>query len=164
LPAAEVLVAQNKGFPYRIIDAAALRRAKRLRLIQHHGASYDASDTAAAAQLGGPVAVTTGENQVSVAETAFHIMISLAKKAREARASVEAGVMGRVLCTELAAKTLCVVGVGRIGKAFARMARGFGMNVIGVRRSAQTDDVVQAGFSRVCARRSGCSRNRGEGV
>lgn len=150
LPAAEVLVAQNKGFPYHIIDASALKRAQRLRLIQHHGVSYDASDAAAAAQLGIPVAVTTGGNHVSVAEIAFHIMISLAKKAREAQASVEAGVMGRVLCTELAGKTLCVVGVGRIGKALARMAHGFDMNMIGVRRSAQTDDVLQAGFSRVC--------------
>ena len=149
LPEAEALVAQNKGFPYHVIDAAALQRAARLRLIQHHGVSFDATDAAAAARLGIPVAVTTGGNHVSVAEIAFHIMISLAKKAREAQASVEAGVMGRVLCTELAGKTMCVVGVGRIGRALARMARGFDMTVIGVRRSARTDDALQGGFSRV---------------
>lgn len=146
LPTTEILVAQNKGFTYHIVSAELLATAKRLKLIQHHGVSYDATDARAAAALGIPVAVTSGRNHTSVAETAFHIMMCGAKKVHETQRSIREGVMGRVLCTELAGKTLCVVGVGKIGKALAVMAKGFGMKVIGVRRRAGADDVSSSGI------------------
>ena len=149
LPSADILVAQNKGFHFHIIDAELLATAKRLKLIQHHGVSYDATDAKAAAALGIPVAVTSGQNHASVAETAFHIMMCCAKKIHETQRSIREGVMGRVLCTEIAGKTLCLVGVGKIGQALARMARGFGMKVIGVRRRSGGDDVASSGIEAV---------------
>ncbi len=148
LPSADILVAQNKGFHFHVIDAALLATAKRLKLIQHHGVSYDATDAKAAAALGIPVAVTAGQNHASVAETAFHIMMCLAKKVHETQRSVREGMMGRVLCSELAGKTLCLVGVGKIGKALAAMAGGFGMKVIGVRKRAITDDIAGSGIEK----------------
>lgn len=148
LPSADILVAQNKGFHFHIVEAALLATARRLKLIQHHGVSYDATDAKAAAALGIPVAVTLGQNHASVAETAFHIMMCLAKKVHETQRSVREGVMGKVLCTELAGKTLCLVGVGKIGKALAAMARGFGMKVIGVRKRALADDVARSGIEK----------------
>lgn len=150
LPSADILVAQNKGFHFHIVDAELLATAKRLKLIQHHGVSYDATDAKAAAALGIPVAVTSGQNHASVAETAFHIMMCLAKKVHETQRSVRDGVMGKVLCVELAGKTLCLVGVGKIGKALAAMAKGFGMRVIGVRKRATTDDVAGSGIEKTC--------------
>jgi phosphoglycerate dehydrogenase-like enzyme len=57
--------------------------------------------------------------------------------------------MGRVLCTELAGKTLCLVGVGKIGKALARMAKGFGMKVIGVRKRTGAGDVSSSGIESI---------------
>lgn len=149
LPSADILVAQNKGFHFHIIDAELLATAKRLKLIQHHGVSYDATDAKAAAALGIPVAVTSGQNHASVAETAFHIMMCCAKKIHDTQRSIREGVMGRVLCTEIAGKTLCLVGVGKIGQALARMARGFGMKVIGVRRRSGGDDVASSGIEAV---------------
>lgn len=150
LPDTDILVAQNKGFPYHIVSADLLATAKRLKLVQHHGVSYDATDARAAAALGIPVAVTSGQNHTSVAETAFHIMMCCAKKVHETQRSLREGVMGRVLCTELDGKTLCLVGVGKIGQALARMARGFGMNVIGVRRRAGGDnDLASSGIGRI---------------
>lgn len=150
LPSADILVAQNKGFHFHIIDAELLATARRLKLIQHHGVSYDATDAKAAAALGIPVAVTSGQNHASVAETAFHIMMCLAKKVHETQRSLREGVMGKVLCTELAGKTLCLVGVGKIGKALALMAKGFGMKVIGVRKRALADDVAGSGIEATC--------------
>lgn len=149
IPVAEVLVAQNKGFRFHTIDAELLASAKRLKLIQHHGVSHDATDVEAAASLKIPVAVTSGQNHTSVAEIAFHIMLCLAKKIRETQASVEQGVMGRVLCTELAEKTLCIIGVGKIGQALARMAAGFRMKVIGVRKRRVMDDLDGAAIEAV---------------
>jgi D-3-phosphoglycerate dehydrogenase len=148
LPSTDILVAQNKGFPFHILDAGLLRTASRLKLIQHHGVSHDATDARAAAALGIRVAVTSGQNHVSVAETAFHILMCLAKKVHETQRSLREGVMGRVLCTELAGKTLCIVGVGKIGQALAGMGSAFGMNVIGVRRRAQAGTSPR-GFERV---------------
>ena len=147
LPAANILVAQNKGFPFRIVDAGLLATARRLKLIQHHGVSYDATDAKAAAALDITVAVTSGQNHASVAETAFHILMCIAKKVHETQRSVNEGVMGRVLCTELAGKTLCLVGVGKIGQRLAAMGAGFGMKVIGVRKHA--DNRGLAGFDRI---------------
>lgn len=147
LPDADVLVAQNKGFHFHIVDAELLATAKRLKLVQHHGVSYDATDAKAAAALGITVAVTSGQNHASVAETAFHILMCVAKKVHGTQRSVREGVMGRVLCTELAGKTLCLVGVGKIGQRLAAMGAGFGMKVIGVRKRAGSD--APAGFDRI---------------
>lgn len=143
-PSTEILVVQNKGFGYRTVDAEVLAAAPRLRLIQHHGVMHDATDVPAAQGRGVPVAVTTGGNHTSVAEIAFHILLAVAKRVNAMRDSVARGVIGQVLCTELAGKTLCIVGTGRIGQVVARMARGFSMRVIGVRRSATLDDDQRA--------------------
>jgi D-2-hydroxyacid dehydrogenase (NADP+) len=148
LPSADILVAQNKGFPFHILNADLLRIASGLKLIQHHGVSHDATDATAAAALGIRVAVTSGQNHVSVAETAFHILMCLAKKVHETQSSLREGVMGRVLCTELAGKTLCIVGVGKIGQTLASMGSAFGMKVIGVRRRA-LDSPGPSGFERI---------------
>jgi D-3-phosphoglycerate dehydrogenase len=148
LPSADILVAQNKGFHFHIIDAALLATAKRLKLIQHHGVSYDATDAKAAAALGIPVAVTQGQNHASVAETAFHITMCLAKKVHETQRSVREAALGKVLCVEMESKTLCLVGVGKIGQALAKMAKGFGMKVIGVRKRVGGDDVSGSGIEK----------------
>lgn len=143
-PVTDILVVQNKGFGYRIINAELLARAPQLKLIQHHGVTYDATDAIAAKARHIPVAVTSGSNYVSVAEIAWHILMCVAKKLALMQKSIAEGTMGRILCTELANKTVCIVGIGNIGKAIARMARGFNMHVIGVRRTAVLDDDVRA--------------------
>ncbi len=149
LPTADILVTQNKGFPFHIISAELLATAKQLKLVQHHGVSYDATDATAAAKLGIPVAVTTGSNSASVAETTFHIMMSLAKKAHDTQRALRAGLQGHVLCSDLAGKTVCIVGTGKIGKALTRMVKGFDMRVLGVRKRAVTEDALAAGMDAV---------------
>ncbi|MBM3343146.1 MAG: hypothetical protein FJY56_13685 [Betaproteobacteria bacterium] len=148
----DILVVQNKGFGFRIIDADLLSRAKRLKLIQHHGVMYDATDAQAAKARGIPLAVTSGSNHASVAEITWHIVLCVAKKLAPMQQSIAEGKMGHVLCTELAGKTICIAGIGRIGQAVARMARAFDMRVIGVRRSALLDaDARASGISAVFA-------------
>ncbi|MEQ1775052.1 MAG: NAD(P)-dependent oxidoreductase [Burkholderiales bacterium] len=140
----DILVVQNKGFGFRIVDADVLARAKQLKLIQHHGVMYDATDAVAARARGIPLAVTSGSNHASVAEITWHIVLCVAKKMAPMQQSVAEGKMGHVLCTELAGKTICIAGIGRIGQAVARMAHAFDMRVIGVRRSAVLDDDARA--------------------
>lgn len=135
----DILVVQNKGFGFRVVDADMLARAKQLKLIQHHGVMYDATDADAARARGIPLAVTSGSNHASVAEITWHIVLSVAKKIAPMQQSVAEGKMGHVLCTELAGKTICIAGIGRIGQSVARMAHASDMRVIGVRRSAALD-------------------------
>lgn len=148
----DILVVQNKGFGFRIIDADLLSRAGQLKLIQHHGVMYDATDAQAVKARGIPLAVTSGSNHASVAEITWHIVLCVAKKLAPMQQSIAEGKMGHVLCTELAGKTICIAGIGRIGQAVARMARAFDMRVIGVRRSAVLDaDARASGISDVFA-------------
>jgi phosphoglycerate dehydrogenase-like enzyme len=146
----DILVVQNKGFGFRIIDDDLLSRAKQLKLIQHHGVMYDATDAQAVHKRGIALAVTSGSNSASVAEITWHIVLCVAKKLAPMLQSMAEGKMGHVLNTELAGKTICIAGIGRIGQAVARMAHATGMRVIGVRRSAVLDnDARAAGISEV---------------
>jgi len=145
LPETEVLVVQNQGFAHGTVDAECLRAAPRLRLIQHHGVAHDATDAREATRLGIPVATIPGQNSRSVAEHAFYLLLALARCARESQDLVSSGRMGEVECTELEGKSLCIVGIGTIGAMLARMAKGFSMSVIGVRRHPAADDARRTG-------------------
>jgi D-3-phosphoglycerate dehydrogenase len=145
----DVLVVQNQGFHHHAVDAGCLERAQRLRLVQHHGVATDATDVEAATRLGVPVATIPGQNSRSVAEHAFFLLLALARRARTAQRLVAEGRMGELGCFELSGKTLCVVGLGTIGKLLAGMGRGFSMHVIGVRRNPGAEVPRAAGVDAV---------------
>lgn len=149
IPGVDVLVVQNQGFPHHTVDAACLEAGKGLRLVQHHGVACDATDVEAATRLGLPVATIPGQNSRSVAEHAFFLLLALARRARAAQRLVAEGRMGELDCLELSGKTLCLVGLGAIGKLLAAMGRGFSMRVIGVRRNPGAEDAHQAGVDAV---------------
>jgi len=149
MPEIEVLVVQNQGFPHHAVDAACLAAGRKLRLVQHHGVACDATDVEAATRLGLPVATIPGQNSRSVAEHGFFLMLALARRARAAQRLVAEGRMGELDCIELAGKTLCLVGLGTIGKMLAAMARGFAMRVIAVRRNPGAEDARAAGVDAV---------------
>ncbi len=145
----EVLVVQNQGFPHHAIDAACLEAGRHLRLIQHHGVACDATDVEVATRLNLPVATIPGQNSRSVAEHGFFLMLALARRARSAQRLVAEGQMGELNCLELAGKTLCLVGLGTIGKMLAVMGRGFSMRVIAVRRNPGAEEARAAGVDAV---------------
>ncbi len=145
----EVLVVQNQGFPHHTVDARCLEAGVKLRLVQHHGVACDATDVETATRLGIPVAAIPGQNSRSVAEHGFFLLLALARRARAARRLVDEGRMGELDCTELAGKTLCLIGLGTIGKMLAAMGRGFSMRVIGVRRNPGAEDARAAGVDQV---------------
>jgi D-3-phosphoglycerate dehydrogenase len=145
----DVLAVQNQGFHHKMIDAACLRKARRLRLIQHHGVASDTTDLAAAAAMGIPVAVIPGQNSRSVAEHAFFLLMALARRINTSFRLVREGRMGEVECIELAGKRLCIVGFGTIGKMLAGMATGFGMDVVAVRRNPVGGEALPAGVAAI---------------
>jgi phosphoglycerate dehydrogenase-like enzyme len=149
IPDADVLIALNQGFHYGVIDAGMLATARRLKFIQHYGVATDATDVEAATKRGIRVATQPGQNSRSVAEQSLFLLLALGRQMPMGQRLLREGRMGEAPCVELAGKTLCIVGLGIIGKMLVEMGRGLSMNVIGVRRNPKTDDLAGTGISKV---------------
>jgi phosphoglycerate dehydrogenase-like enzyme len=121
------------------ITPALMDAAPRLKLIVQFGAGLEGIDRAAAETRGIPVRNVTGANAQAVAELAALLMLALARRLPRHRRSFEAGVVGDPSGSELRGKTLGIVGFGASGRALARIARGFGMDVIAIRRRPEAD-------------------------
>jgi phosphoglycerate dehydrogenase-like enzyme len=116
--------------PYSRFDEDALNQAARLRLLCIVGTGTDHVDLHAATQHGVTVTNTPGVNVPSVAELALGLMIAAARAIPLHDARLHQGNWGFSQGTELAGKTLGVLGLGAIGQYTARLARGIGMHVI----------------------------------
>jgi phosphoglycerate dehydrogenase-like enzyme len=121
------------------IDAAVIAAAARLRVIVQFGAGLDNVDRAAAEARGIAVRNVPGANAQAVAELAIFLMLALARRLPLHRASFEKRVVGDPPGTELAGKTLGIVGLGASGRALAHVARGFSMRVLAIRRQVLAD-------------------------
>src|SRR5262245_10276313 len=97
------------------------------------GVGVDNIDVAAATRKGIVVMNTPGGNTVSTAEHTITLLLALARHVPAAAASVRQGKWerGKFVGTQLAGKTLGVVGLGRIGREVARRAAGLDMKVVG---------------------------------
>ena len=117
-----------------------LDRARRLCFIQSIGAGTDQVPTAALAERGIRLASARGVNARAVAEHAMALILALSRRLPEARDNQQRrhwrGMIGDLARREdeLGGKTLVVVGLGEIGDRLARLAKGFDMRVLGVRR------------------------------
>ncbi|WP_270935556.1 D-2-hydroxyacid dehydrogenase [Falsiroseomonas oryzae] len=112
----------------------------RLKFIQSISAGVDQYDRAALAAAGIRLASAQGANAHAVSEHAIALILALARRIPEARDNQARkhwrGMIGDLTRREdeLGGKTLLVVGIGRIGGRLARLAKAFGMTVIGLRR------------------------------
>jgi D-3-phosphoglycerate dehydrogenase len=121
----EVLVSGTEPVTDRV-----LANAPRLRLIAKHGVGVDNIDLAAAKKRGIPVA-TAGPAMVdSVADLTLGLLLACARKIPQGDANVKAGGWDRFVGPELRSKTLGIIGLGQIGKAVARRAKGFGLELL----------------------------------
>jgi D-3-phosphoglycerate dehydrogenase len=112
------------------VTARVLETAPRLKVIVRTGVGYDTIDVQAATTRRLPVCITPGANRISVAELAFALMLSLARNLTQHLELVQSGGWKPTMGTELARKTLGIVGLGQIGKAVAQRARAFKMRVL----------------------------------
>ena len=115
------------------VTAELLENPGKLRAIVRAGVGVDNIDVAAATRKGIVVMNTPGGNTVSTAEQTITLMMALARHIPAADASLQAGKWERskFVGTQLAGKTLGVVGLGRIGREVARRAAGLDMKVVG---------------------------------
>lgn len=115
------------------ITADVLEGNRRLKAIARAGVGTDNIDKEAATRLGIVVMNTPTGNTVSTAEHAFSLMLGLSRCVAPAYVSLCEGRWDRksYMGTQLAGKTIGVVGLGRIGQAVARRALAFEMTVLG---------------------------------
>jgi D-3-phosphoglycerate dehydrogenase len=106
-----------------------------LKVLAVRGVGYDSVDVEAATQRGLPVLVAPGFTE-SVADYTFGLMLGVARQVAQADRLVRAGRWEVLVSTNIWGKTLGIIGLGRIGKAVARRARGFEMPILAT-------DVVQ---------------------
>jgi D-3-phosphoglycerate dehydrogenase len=115
------------------VTADVIAAASKLRVIGRAGIGVDNIDVPAATARGIVVMNTPGGNNITTAEHAIALMISLARHIPQATASMKSGKWEKkqFVGLELYNRTLAVVGIGNIGRIVARRGRGFGMKVIG---------------------------------
>ncbi|MSO92794.1 MAG: hypothetical protein EXQ86_05265 [Rhodospirillales bacterium] len=114
------------------VGADLIGKGKRLKLI-HCGTGYNNVDIEAATKQGAYVAVTPNVAAQSVAELVFASILTLAKKIHTFDATMKSGgwkTSDFIDVPELMGKNFGIIGYGNIGKAAARIARGFGMKII----------------------------------
>ena len=128
----EALIVSNEAVPLDFFPS--------LRLIANFGVGYDRIDVAAAAKRGIAVTNTPGVLDAATADLAFALMLAARRRLvegdhlvreREWHGSWADSFLGE----ELTGSTLGIVGLGRIGQAVARRARGFDLRVLYTRRT-----------------------------
>jgi len=126
----DAILARTAPFPAKVLEAG-----KKLKVISRHGVGYDNIDVARATELGIWVTFAPESNANTVAEHAIGCVLALARNFiqldRETRAG-NFGVRDQLFGSDLAGKTLGVVGLGKIGRCVAQKAgRGLEMQVVG---------------------------------
>ena len=94
--------------------------------------------------LGNDVLVTTAGGVFSgpLAEFAMMAFLQHAKDLGRLRREKEEKTWNQATAGTLEGKTLCIVGLGNIGREVATRARPFGMRVVGVKRTVREDDAA----------------------
>ncbi len=115
------------------ITAEALAGNTRLRAVARAGVGVDNIDVPAATHQGVVVMNTPGGNTISTAEQTIALMLGMSRNTAPAYQSLIEGRWDRkkFMGTQLAGKTLGIVGLGRIGQAVATRAKALEMRILG---------------------------------
>ena len=128
------------------INEELLAKAPNLKVIAQASVGYDNIDIAACNARNIPVGNTPGVLVDAVADLAYALILDSARKIVLAYDHVKSGKWGENkpfgLATDLANKTLGVVGMGDIGSAIAERAKASKMKIIYHNRNRRADDEV----------------------
>ena len=141
------------------IDGALLAGAPKLRVVSNMAVGHDNIDVAAATVRGVYVGVTPDVLTETTADFTFAMMLAWARRIPQAHAFARQGRWKTwspmlLLGTDLHGATLGIVGLGSIGLAVARRARGFGMRSLYYSRTPRPHAEREVGIERVAELRS----------
>lgn len=117
------------------VDAELLDAAPGLRVVANFAVGVDNVDVAEATRRGVSVTNTPEVLTEATADFTFALLLGVARRLVEADALARSGAWdgwqpGLLLGAEVGGRTLGIVGLGRIGQAVARRARGFSMDIL----------------------------------
>lgn len=132
------------------VDAELFRRLPQLKLVANVAVGYDNINISDANDAGVLITNTPGVLDNATADLAFGLLLAAARRIVEADGFVRRGEWTGwkrelMLGAELNGKTLGIIGMGRIGKAVAKRARAFGLNLIYTRKNSdkKVDDELK---------------------
>lgn len=133
------------------ITADVLEGNHRLKAIVRAGVGTDNIDSTAATRLGIVVMNTPAGNTLSTAEHTIAMMLALSRNIAPAYQSLIEGKWdrNRYMGTQLANKTLGIIGLGRIGQAVGARAKALQMRVLGFDPFLSTERISELGFEAV---------------
>ncbi|PTM58549.1 2-hydroxyacid dehydrogenase [Desmospora activa] len=136
------------------IDAELLNHAKKLRVISNMAVGYNNIDVDTATQRGMVVANTPGVLTETTADLTFALLLATARRLVEGERFVRQGqwhTWAPMLLTgqEVHGSTLGIIGLGRIGQAVAKRAKGFDMDVLYYNRSRKREVENELGIQYV---------------
>jgi lactate dehydrogenase-like 2-hydroxyacid dehydrogenase len=145
------LIAQHDCFALLVSGRVKLRAAEiarlppALRMVATYSVGYDHIDVVAARARGILVTNTPDVLTAATADMTMLLMLCACRRAHEYDAIMRAGWrrsfgLAEMLGLEMSGRTLGIVGMGRIGRAVAKRARGFDMRVLYHNRSQLADD------------------------
>jgi len=123
-----------------IIDADVIGAAKQLKIVVRAGAGYDNVDLEAAKAAGVCVMNTPGQNANAVAELVFGLLVFAVRNFYN-------GTSG----SELKGKKLGIHAYGNVGRNVARIAKGFGMEVLAYDMFCRDEDIKADGVEPTCS-------------
>jgi glyoxylate reductase len=139
------LIAGVRGAEYLVcllhdqVDAGVIGAAERLRLIASMAIIPAGVDLAAATARGIPVTTIPPLVTEATADLHWALLLAVARRVVEGDRALREGLFpggqsAHFVGADVHGQTLGIVGLGRIGEAVARRARGFGMRILYTRR------------------------------
>jgi glyoxylate reductase len=117
------------------VDEDMLSRAPRLRVVSNYAVGYDNIDVPACTRRRIPVGNTPGVLTDATADLAMTLLLTCARGTVKASMDAKSGLWRAWTPTgwlgaDLRGATLGIIGMGKIGRAVAERARGFGLNIV----------------------------------
>lgn len=122
------------------IDAEVLDAAKNLKLVVRAGAGYDNVDLEAATKHNVCVMNTPGQNANAVAELVLGMLVYMIRNRYNGKSG-----------TELKGKKMGILAFGNVGRNVARIAQGFGMDILAYDAFVPAEDIKKLGFTPVAS-------------
>ncbi len=135
-------------FIYSQITKEIIEALPELKFITTMSTGFDHIDLEACKSRGITVCNVAGYGEITVAEHTFALLLAISRRLIESYMRVKEGYFSPENLTgfDLSGKTIGVVGVGSIGQHVIKIAKGFGMNVLGYKRSPDPELEKELGF------------------
>ena len=128
------------------VSSAVIDSAVRLRAISRNGTGVDNLPLERMRESGIRLLRAEGANANAVAELALGLSIAGLRGIAAAHEGIRAGGWPRVLGKEICGSRIAVVGLGAVGKIYARLCIAMGARVRGVDPQAESDPVLASEF------------------